>query len=425
MAESKPWEKYKSEGAKPWEKYGSASVSAEKPQEAGLLGKSLDVAARVLDYPGGLIRTGGAAAWGALQGENPVTREDVSQMVRGKAPTSAEYFERLGVEPGPSSYIPGVGEVSTRDVLGFGMDVATDPLTLVSKGIRALRPAETALESGGRSMYKSGLKKVDERLAEKNVKPVSDILLEEGKAGTTQKLSQEAAKLGQKFAKQREELYRVANEKGVVIDTSEIVKNAQAQIANLRKDPGLRPMADRLDDLVKRYQSEGFIDITTASDWKSNLTNALPESAFDPNGKLKGPAAQVEKALAQDFRKAIIDAGNKAEPGLGNKIDDINQKWSSVLEARKPFRMQVRREITPNALTSVDAMLGGTTYAYTDDPETALAVLLGKKALDVSKTTRFRTQGGKGLMSVGRSGLIDPALRRGLINSQRENERKD
>lgn len=404
-------------------KYGQG----EQKEAPGLGQRALDYGLRALDYPGGLVRTGAAGLMGVAG------KEDFKKALYGQAPTSADYLERGGVDEGfRVNLSPMEGDTSLRDIEGFALDTLSDPLTAIARGVRgakglagkaadvALNPAEKALEGSGRGLYKSGLKKIDERLIEKGAKPVSDLLLDAGKAGTTKKLSAEAKKIATDLANQRATAYERATAFGAKVDMQNVVRNAEEEVARLRRDPGMAQAADNMSELLEKYKAEGPVDIATASEWKTNLYNALPATAFDQTGRVKAPLRKVQKALAQDFKKAIVDAGNKAEKGLGDHIDKINEKWGTLIGAEKPMQMQIRRGNTANNLTSVDAMLGGTVGMYTHDPVSALGAIALKKAADASKTTYARTKGGMGLIKLGRSGLIDPTIRRGLIDANRD-----
>lgn len=409
----------------------------QPPQEQhGMLHKAFDYGVRALDYPGGFVRSGLASVAGLAGGNtNVVKPDDLMAAAKGKAPGSAEYLTRLGVTPGPSlKDIPAVGQmlpdVNLRDAEGFGLDVATDPLSAIAKGAKALYPESklaagaaaalkspsTVTEAAGKSMFKSGLKKVDERLAEKGAAPLSDLLLENGKAGTTKQLSKDTNALSKAAQDERGLLYDKANASGVTIDPGRELQSADETIAKMKTDPGLRPMAEKLEDLVNSYKDEGRVPISKASEWKSNLYNALPESAYDAHGKVKGPAAKVQKALASDFKNAIVDAGNHVEPGLGNKIDALNETMQTGITAKRPLAMQVRRAETPNLMTSVDGMLVGAGALATHNPIETAGLLAAKKLADASKTTYVRTKGGLGLVNAGKSGLLNDPVRRGLIN---------
>lgn len=442
---AKPWEKYQAAeaapgGAKPWEKYdvaqagrisGSVTDAASDP---GLMdkaleygGKALDVTGRVLDYPGGLLRTGLANSVGLLSGRgNVVSEEDAYNALKGKAPSSAQLLEKLGVDDGGSVEVPFLGNTSLRDVEGLALDIGTSPSGVFKKGAQALglvgkagkaataldvasKPASTALQAGGKKMYKSAFKKIDERLIEQGKKPLADVMLENGaKAGSTKTIQSEAAKIGKKALDERSALYTRANDLGVSVDLGYPLKNAEATIGKIAKNPGQKELADKFTEFMNKYKAEGKVPLDALSEWKSALYDSLPESAF-AGGKLKGAAKEFEQALARDFKEAIEMAGNKAEKGLGDKIAKANETLGTTLSARKPLKMQVRRGVTPNAVTPVDAIVGSM----------SLPALALKKGADISKTATFRTAAGKGLMSIGNSGAADGLLRQGLIKLSR------
>lgn len=435
-----PWEKYasatpSSEPKAPWEKYsggGSESAPAAPPvDDEGMFHKGLRYGAKVLDYPGGLMRTGLAATTGLIAGKPDIVKpEDVTSAFKGEAPPSSEYLKRLGVDEGPTSHVPLLGDVSTRDLEGFGLDVATDPLTLAAKAARggsrllraAISPASEATEAVGKSAYKSGLKKIDERLVEKGAKPVSEILMQEGKTGTTKTLAKDADQIGKQLGTERAAVYGEVDKLGAKVDMNTAFKKSEGLLSKMKEDPGLRPMAEQMEETLNRYKAEGPVDIAKASDWKTNLYDSLPQSAYDVHGKLKGPAKKLQKAMATDFKTAIVDTANEAKPGLGDAVDAINEKWQSIIQAQKPFDMQIRRGETPNLFSSVDAMIGG--YGL-HSPTAAAGMLAVKKAADVAKTTYARTKAGMGLIKVAETGAPDILARKGLINSQRPGQSED
>lgn len=399
------------------------ALDAPEESEQGLLGKGLDYGLRGLDYLGGVGRYAAAGIanlpYAAATGKSITAPEDLGRVLKGQGPGTAEYMERAGVPEGARVNLsPFEGDTSVRDAVGFAGDVALDPLTyaggtgLLRKG---LRPVGDATESVGKKMYKSGFKKIDERLAEQGKKPVSDVLLEHGApTGTTKKLSKKMQGVADESLKARDELYKKATDLGVTVDLRYPLKDVEELLATARTNPGTRKKVDELFDLLMEYKKEGKVDIQTLSDWKSSLYEALPPSAFGPDGKAKGIYAKFEKALASDFRKAIIDAGEKSEKGLGTKIDELNETLGTVISAKKPTKMQIRRGETPNIVTSVDAILAGVTNP---------GVIALKKGADVGKTTYARTKVGKGLIKAGQSGLVDPAARHGLMDKKKNDKR--
>lgn len=403
-------------------------VGAEEPQP-GLIKRSItdfmqshpNVAkvasgvGRVLDYPGGLLRTGLASAGGLITGQpNVVNDTDVANAFKGQAPSSAEYLERLGTTPGPTVLDNSItGKISARDLEGFGLDVATDPLTALSKAGKIGAPVGDALENAGKSAYKSGFKNIDERLLEKGKTPLSDILLENGApTGTTKKIAGNVSDLTDKFGQKRASLYQQATDAGASVDLGYPLARTEGVLNDMRANPGLRDAADKLEAFANEYKKEGKVDVGQLSDWKSNLYDALPESSFGPHGP-KNYAQKFKQALAGDFKNSIEDAGNTARPGLGDEIGDTNNTLGSLLSAKDPLNLQIRRGTTPNMITPIDAALA-VMHPYAEG---------AKKAADLAKTTWLRTNLGKGLMNAGESGIPDAVTRQGLIDLEEKKRR--
>lgn len=371
-------------------------------------------AGQLADYGGGLVRTTLAAPANLVTKKPVVGMNDVVNALGGQAPRSKEYMSRMGVPEGPKvpEWVPGVGGTSARDAAGFVGDVATDPLTVGAMVERKLLgPLSEGAELAGKSTYKSGLKKIDERLIEKGKTPFSDIMLENGApVGTTKTIAKKADELAADLATQRKGLYDQATQKGVTVDLGYPLEKTEALLAKMRDNPGLTDVADALEAKMLAYKKAGKVPIDKLSDWKSQFYDALPSSAFGPDGRVNGPAKQFMEAMSSDFRNLIEQAGNKAEKGLGDKIADVNDRWSSLIEARKPLDMQIRRGVTKNAISPLDAGL----MVFHPGIEAA------KKAAEIGNLTAARTAAGKGLMNAGKSGLLDAVARQGLINKKKK-----
>lgn len=382
--------------------------------------KDLPAAAgQLLDYPGGLMRTGLASVGGLLTGNpNAVTEDDVKKAFVGMAPRSSEYMKRLGVPEGPSMDVPFIGKTTARDAGGFVADMGVDPLSYGSVVGKGFRPLSEAAEGAGKAAYKSGLKKVDERLAERGAKPLSDVLIENGMpTGTTKTIAEEAKNINSASLEARKSLYEKVKEIGEKVDIGGAAKRAKKYLADMidMDDPGLEEVAKKLQERLDKYTSKGFIDVDKASRWKTNIYNSLPQSAYDQHGRMIPQVQEFMKRLGADFRQAIIDAGEKAQKGLGQEIDKANETMGSIIQAKKPLAMQVRRAETPNLVTTVDGMLAATSAAASHDPIMTAKIMAVKKASDLAKTTYARTKGGKGLVNLGKTGLLDDASRQGLV----------
>lgn len=418
------------QGFKPEEadEYLTSQGMAQK--EPGMVSKGLDYLSRGLDYAGGLTRTTAAQVADPFVDEDIVNKEDWKNAFKGKAPNTAEYMERAKIPEGAKvdfiseTQIPftnikvGEGDTSVRDAVGFVGDIALDPLTYLSAGTKPL--SQGAMKSG-KSLYKSGLKKVDEKLIERGTKPVSDILFQEGKWGGNQSLLNEAEKLAQEKGQLRSKMYGQAEKAGVNVDPKSSTKYAQAEIDKLKRDPGLQDMAALLEEKLAAYNKAPKTSLSQMSEWKTNIYDSLPTSAYDQFGKLKGPAQKYQRSLAKGMKETIEEGAERSGVG-GQNLSNLNEDIGSLLASKKPLSSEVKKANTKNAVSSVDGILGGISIA---NPTMGLPALALKKAADVSKSTSFRTGAGLGANAVGKRGFIDPLAQRILIESMREEQNKN
>jgi hypothetical protein len=428
-----------------------AALRGSPTDNRGLLSKGADYGFRVLDYLGGIGRTSAQGAYDLyMMTKDPKHRPEVGiddfkkAVIQGQAPTTEQFLERRGVGKGFEVDLnPWLkGKTTGRDIVGFAGDIVTDPtgpitqsLSKLGKGGKAiatiLNPISAATEKAGEKVFKSGLKNVDKDLVEKGKGALSDILWDERTAGSMKKLSGVADKAKEKLMSQRAKLYQAANDAGALVDMSDVVKNAEKEIAKVRANPGTRDLAEKLTDYLNRYKSEGFVDVQSASDWKTALYDSLPATAFGPDGKVKGVAKNFEKALAKDFKLAIEKAADDVAPGMGREINKINEKVGTILTARKPINREIKKAVTPNSGTQVDVMFGGLGGSiggmFGGWPGAAIgtATAIGSKnAMKAFNTTGGRTRTGLLLNQFGKTGLLDNAARRGLINLSEEDEEK-
>lgn len=353
-------------------------------------------AGRVLDYPGGIARTAIAQGVEALPGTNNIVNtQDWLDALSGKAPQSAEYMKRAGVTAGPSVDVPYLGNISTRDALGFGADVATDPLT-------ALNKVGQGIEKAGSGIYKSAFKKVDEELAKKNAAPISKILQNEDFVGKATSAQAKSEALLNAAKSSRDELHTVVDAAGATVDPAKAFGPTMLELERTgQRNPGLKDLSDQLQENFQKYIDYGPVPISQASEWKTAMYASLPKNAYNKFDRLKGLGKKAERSVAYGLKNEIINSGNSISPGIGNAIDAQNEIMQSTLSSRNPLMKQVGRETTTNPITSVDMMLGGATAMATHDPVSTAAILAAKKIGDFSKTTAARTGVGLGLSKVG------------------------
>lgn len=376
----------------------------------------LGAAGRVLDAPGGVVRTGLAEVAGLATGKDVVNNEDLKNMAVGKAPSSAEYLRRLGVNEGGSVTVPVLGKVTTRGAAGLALDIATDPLTAISKLIKEapyigklLNAPNKASEAVGEAVYKSAVKDIDKKLAAQGKGSVGDLLIEKGApVGGTAKLAQHVDEMSNSMDKIRQGLYDKATEKGVLIDAAGPLKRSEAVIARLKRDPNMVTTADALQEMLDKYKASGKVPVDIVSEWKTNLYDSLPAEAFNGQGKLRGVSKQFKYALASDFRQAIVDAGNRGEKGLGDSIATVNDKWGTLLSAQKPVAKAVQA-----TGGKIGHMIDGAVLAAG-----GVKAAIAKKGYDIATTPFMKTMVGKALMEAGKKGFAGDLARRGLISSQ-------
>lgn len=400
------------------EEYQPVDVQPEEVEEPGVLNKTLDAAGRVLDYAGGASRAGLANVAGMAQdiaqGKNPlneppiVTEEDLLNVAKGKGPDTAEYLRRLGVPEGGSVNIGGV-KFTTRGAAGLAGDIATDPLTAIAKMIKLspylrniIGSPGKASEALGEAVYKSALPKAAQDAA--------GALIESGAPiGGTAKLAQKIDDLSNTMGKIRQGLYDRATSKGVVIDSAYPLKRAEAALSAMNKDPGLAPVVQDLQSLLDRYKSAGKVPIDIVSEWKTNLYDSLPANAF--NGpKLKNKAKAFKAALAADFREAIAQAGNKAEKGLGDSINALNEKWGTLLSAKQPLEKATKASGGKLGMMIDGAVLAGG----------GVGGIAAKKGFDIATSPFAKTVVGRALMEAGKRDLVDRLTRQALSGQTRQ-----
>lgn len=407
--------------------YGEFNI----PEEPSLSARALDYGLRGLDYAGGIART---LAADVVSPADAVTMDDWKAAMRGQAPNTAQYMDRVGVPEGAKVNLPFIGDVSTRDVGGFVGDVALDPLTYASLGASAVgklgkagKVAERGLTAGGRAakatgdaIYKSGFKKIDEGLVERGMKPLSQVMIDAGRpVGTVKGLSKKAGQIGDNLMAERELIYDAIERSGQKVNIPKAMEpSIGAMSEQLRRNPALDGQMGAMEDWLLKYGRDGDnVPVQLASDWKTTLYDGLPQAAYGPMGKVMPAPKEVQKQFARGLKEGIEDAGRRAGgEKMGQRITAINEDLGSLISAQKPMAREVRKANTKNVASSVDG--AGVGYALAN-PGIGIPVLAGKKLGDLSKTTAFKTGLGRAGYELGNSGLLDPVLRQMMIEANR------
>jgi hypothetical protein len=160
-----------------------------------------------------------------------------------------------------------------------------------------------------------------------------------------------------------------------------------------------------------------------ATTWKSDMNNAMPERArqivedTDMGEKL----GKIGAGGLQHEAEATVE---RAVPGGGKQLSDINSKLGELLTLRKAARAMSKAEANRAYVTAADAAIGGSGIiggqllpalgiggeVAQHAPMYAVGALIGKKTHDFAKTTGFRTKAGALLRQIGEDPMLSPAI---------------
>ena len=470
----------------------------------GAAGTALEYGGKALDYGSGLSRTAAANVLEPFTENNVVSSDDVMNAIKGMAPQSSEYLARAGVEKGGSlsDVVPemysatgnewtkfqkgGALDPTARGTAGFVLDTALDPLTYASfgavpamkaggkaarMGAKALAPLESLAESTGTSMYKSGLKRIDQEAAKFGKEPVSDVLMKNDIAGSAGSIYNQMDALSGRLADKQQSMLGAATKAGGEVSMDKSMEIARAQIAELRasRDPIRVAAADALEKEMGVYTKldpslemvdtgriqtmpgqpievptgrsnadylgtpemapatsidyapvlEGrmtpAINPEQASKMKTSLYESLPKGTFQEmvaaaqgaNPAVTAGKKQMARGLKEQTEASV---GRALGEGAQKEFQMTNDELSRLLTTQDKQQMEAFKEANKNLITSVDAPM----MALMAEGKISPAVWLAKKAADVAKMTGPRTLTGRELVRFGQRGksrykLLTPA----------------
>lgn len=424
---------------------------------------------KMLDYPGGIIRTGLASSAGMLSGKGMIVKpQDLAAAERGEAPTSAEYMERLGVPEGKVSLFgPLAPAVPLRDVGGFALDVATDPLTLASKATSALRPAGAIAESAGGKLvstaeqkaFKSSgamLKDFRKAAGKDEVNKLGRFMLDEkmiAAGDSFDDVAKKAAQINEAAGKELDDVYTkavgafdqdfAAKMPGFnpVKDKAEILKAVADDLGDAKgAKAAVNDLATYLDDLGEKY-GDGVLNPRAQNDIKGHIDDVI-NYARDP--LKKEPNAEkaysvARKYLANKIEQSIDYVGKQTgDADLVKKLKAANSRYGSSKQIGNIAKDRVNRESANRMYGLTDTIVGGAVGtaaggAYSDDPTMGMIKGLGMGLLGGTANKVARTYGngvlskgmdasGKALKGAGKSGILDSVARRGLLNKKKKGQ---
>ena len=410
----------------------------QQQEQPGLIKQGLGYAARGLDYLGGNARTAIATGAGmlqnAVQGKNPLeqkitTDADVKNALKGQAPRAEEYLRRLGVDEGYDWNSP-LGRITGRDVEGFALDVLTDPIGNVARAVKdapylkklfgervasiagkvaagpdaVLNAPNKAVEALGDAVYTSAYPGEAGRAMLEGVPEVG--LGGASPIGTSAGLAKKVQDTSRVMGRLRQGLYDKADELGVRVNAADMdFKETNKVLDMLSRNKTLSGFTDGAKKMLEDFSSHGDVPISQMSEWKTELNASLPKNSWEVNGKLIPIAKQLKKAIASDFRKEIINAGESASPGLGKSIDALNDKWGDLLSVTDKMNRAAQGGGSKLGQI-VDGMILGAGIA-TGHAAGAVAADIGYK---LATSPAGKTVVGNALKAAGQHGLANRLL---------------
>ena len=290
-------------------------------------------------------------------------------------------------------------------------EMIADPLNLVPaekafKYIPGLKGGASLLEKGGKSLYKSAFKKLDEISTEFNKLPISEIMAKYGITGTAKTVRKKANELRDALMSKRNDIINKASDMSEgkkIINTQEVLKPVYDKALELAKNEDLASAALKEAKIIKKQMDKRLVSLKEAQTLKESVGMSTPKTAFDPEGTA-AVTGILKKMRGGAYKTAIEDTASQIVPEAGDIIKTTNAEWSALKTAAKPLRNIAKSATNKNIFTSVDplvATLGfgaGTSGGH--GIEGALLAFAAKKAADLSKTMGFRTIAGKGLQEI-------------------------
>jgi hypothetical protein len=392
------------------------SGEQKAPMTAGDVAlKGLDIAGRALDYPGGIARTGLAAAADPFVEADLYKEGELFKAAKGQPLSGEEIINRAGYK--------GTGE----SVGGFALEMATDPMTYIGLGPLLGK----ALGKTAKPVYKSArnLQIADKLVAESGKIPVSDVLYKYGVTGTNEEMSSKASDLIKTLTEKRNEIVDAATATGQKANVS-VVDQAIQDLDQKWFSPGapfeVNPEKAQsfiegesiLKELTQPAKSmaevRGLQPGEVSPTELKNLLSSLYEKELSDKAYMLGELTPSKEKVLKEGAKAMKEGYlGSIEKALGPEsrkgAETINQELSSLLSARKKLRTEANKTATSKGLSTVDTALAGA----------SLPVAGAKKLGDILGTTNFRTKLGTSLKqdSPWNKLLYTPVGQRAIIDS--------
>lgn len=426
-------------GDKPAFDPNAAFQTTDSIPKPGALDTALDLGRRALDYTGGAVRTGVAGTVGQIPAyfndkPSPVHVKDLVETLKGNAPNSDTYLDRMGVPPGDKMYmgnsIFGNPMVNTpREAVGGGLDMLSQ-----YGGTKALG---SLLKGVGKSTFAKAFSKADEVLATQNKEPLSQIMWEEGKTPLTKgQVYNSVDDLIPKVSAERNVLEAPVMDSVVTANGNSYLDKVKSRINEL-KGSGYQPTRDQasaFEKLVAQQEALGarpevpatpgsaatMEKVAVGSDASgapiyenrvlSPAVQGSPGAPAQPApnyqqlkeitqgtgkstnfGNTTGTENELYKLLGGGARAESYNVANQFQPGLGEDIAAKNARISSLLSILPKAEREAIVAAGKHNITQIDALLA------IADPHLEAAKMGGK----LIGSTGAKTVTGRAMYGVG------------------------
>lgn len=451
------------------------AANAPAPSMGDYAMKGLQGAGKALDYQRGAV---GAPILSkiatAISGKPTMSDQEYQDALNPtttrRAPSSDTIMARAGVPSGPTAssvapwayqdpeyqrtlsnwnpakYAPAKGgllDATPRGVAGGILDMATDPLTYEMGGAnkvaeaaqavgestplvtKVLTPASNAVEAIGNHNYNKGMAPLIAK-GDQYGKDVGDTLYNQGLWGRSSSIAKGGDLAAESLKDQRDKLMQAAQTAGAAPSVSTAFEPLVDHVQELVSDGRMTP--NEAETVVQKYAEKmGQVQNPTLqqmSQWKSDISNSLPATAYDvtKNSKM---SANMGKIAAGGNRAEVERAANAALPGSGDAINDTNRELGNLLTVQGVADKQAARAANSKLISPQDIGHAFIAGSASGNPALGAGTLLSRIAAATMNQPVVRTSLGYGMKKAGTGAVSAPLLDAAAVNTLRNMANKN
>lgn len=276
-----------------------------------------------------------------------------------------------GVNALGSSDAEDVGGMAKDTAIGVGLGGA------LGKGIEKASPylekgvskVASGLNSAGRSIYKSGLKRIDQEVAKYGKEPVSDLLMKHGITGDAQQIFDKMSALGDNLLAERNAILKHATRAGAEVDVPASLKDAQIFVDNLKNidNPEMKQAVKMLQGRIDTYmgsaakESEQILRELPTSDLKPEFREIRGyRPASDELVKLPSPKPMQEANFQNELKG--YDAPTLSNPGHGSDSWSGQDLLHKIAGDNSRFKKITSEPVLRNSFDEIIGLPQGAKY---------------------------------------------------------------